>query len=102
MAASKKSAINGAAVTAAAPTPTPPYSEKDGDKLGTSEINEDDVGVGTFEDFNSGKVFVPDDNDLFIDPRLADYPIPLVAKTVDLHNDPTEPILTFRASVDPF
>lgn len=34
-------------------------------------------------------LYIPDDNEIFIDPRLADYPIPLVAKTVDLHNDPT-------------
>ncbi|KXS99658.1 hypothetical protein AC578_9918 [Pseudocercospora eumusae] len=40
--------------------------------------------------------YVPRDDEEFIDPRLKDYPIPLVAKTVDLHNDPTEPILTFR------
>ena len=33
--------------------------------------------------------YVPNDNEEFIDPRLADYPIPLVAKTVDLHNDET-------------
>jgi len=33
------------------------------------------------------KVVVPDDNDEFIDPRLKNYPIPQVAKTVDLHND---------------
>lgn len=32
---------------------------------------------------------VPDEDDEFIDPRLKNYPIPLVAKTVDLHNDPT-------------
>ncbi|KAJ9143372.1 OPT superfamily oligopeptide transporter [Pleurostoma richardsiae] len=28
--------------------------------------------------------------------RLESYPIPLVAHTVDLHNDDTEPLLTFR------
>jgi hypothetical protein len=33
------------------------------------------------------KIYEPDDNEEFIDPRLKDYPIPLVAKTVDLHND---------------
>ena len=33
--------------------------------------------------------YIPNDNEEFIDPRLADYPIPLVAKTVDLHNDDT-------------
>lgn len=31
------------------------------------------------------KVYSPDDNDEFIDPRLKNYPIPLVAKCVDLH-----------------
>nr|A0A8J9RIY3.1 RecName: Full=Oligopeptide transporter phomP2; AltName: Full=Phomopsin biosynthesis cluster protein P2 [Diaporthe leptostromiformis]BDA39147.1 oligopeptide transporter [Diaporthe leptostromiformis] len=30
------------------------------------------------------------------DPRLKDYPIPLVAQTVHLRNDDSEPILTFR------
>ncbi len=35
----------------------------------------------------AAKVYVPDDAEEFIDPRLKDYPIPLVAKTVDLHND---------------
>ncbi|PVH80936.1 hypothetical protein DL98DRAFT_587995 [Cadophora sp. DSE1049] len=39
--------------------------------------------------------FIPDDKDEFVDPRLKDCPIPLVAKTVDLYNNPTEPILTF-------
>lgn len=34
--------------------------------------------------------YVPDDNlDEFVDPRVKDYPVPLVAKTVGLHNDPT-------------
>lgn len=42
------------------------------------------------------EIYVPDDSEEFIDPRLRDYPIPLVAKTVDLHNDFDEPILTFR------
>lgn len=33
------------------------------------------------------KIYIPDESEEFIDPRLKDYPIPLVAKTVDLHND---------------
>jgi hypothetical protein len=33
------------------------------------------------------KVYVPNDDEEFIDPRLSKYPIPFVAKTVDLHND---------------
>jgi hypothetical protein len=33
--------------------------------------------------------YTPCDSDNFIDPRLKDYPIPLVAKTVDLQNDST-------------
>lgn len=36
-----------------------------------------------------GEVYVPIDSDEVIDPRLRDYPIPLLAKTVDLHNDPS-------------
>ncbi len=35
------------------------------------------------------KLRVPDENELFIDPRLMEYPIRLVAQTVDLHNDDT-------------
>lgn len=35
----------------------------------------------------AAKIYVPDETEEFIDPRLKDYPIPLVAKTVDLHND---------------
>ncbi|KAH6879876.1 isp4 protein [Thelonectria olida] len=42
------------------------------------------------------EVHIPDDADEWVDPRLRDYPVPAVAKTVSLHNDPTEPILTFR------
>ncbi|KAK3349068.1 OPT oligopeptide transporter protein-domain-containing protein [Lasiosphaeria hispida] len=37
-----------------------------------------------------------DDDDQGIDPRLRGYPIPLVAKTVGLDNDETEPLLTIR------
>lgn len=33
------------------------------------------------------KIYVPEDDEEFIDPRLKNYPVPLVAKTVDLHND---------------
>ena len=35
----------------------------------------------------SRKIYIPHDDEDFIDPRLSNYPIPLVAKTVDLHND---------------
>ncbi|EFX04527.1 isp4 protein [Grosmannia clavigera kw1407] len=45
---------------------------------------------------SADKIYVPGEDEEFIDPRLKDYPIPLVAKTVDLHNDFSEPILTFR------
>lgn len=40
-------------------------------------------------DEESRKPYIPNDNEEFIDPRLSDYPIPLVAKAVDLHNDET-------------
>ena len=41
------------------------------------------------ENINVEKVVLPEDEDAFIDPRLKNYPVPLVAKTVSLHNDPT-------------
>ena len=44
---------------------------------------------GHYKDVPLGEGIVPEDSDFFIDPRLKDYPIPLVAKTVDLKNDPT-------------
>lgn len=46
-------------------------------------VAEKDCGLGENE------IYVPGDDDEVVDPRLKDYPIPLVAKTVDLHNDPT-------------
>ncbi|ATZ50510.1 hypothetical protein BCIN_06g00120 [Botrytis cinerea B05.10] len=62
----------------------------------TADIEIEAVDSNDFQDISDEKLIVPEENDIFIDPRLKDYPIPLVAKTVDLHNDPTEPILTFR------
>ena len=44
---------------------------------------------GHVNDVPLGEGIVPDDDDEYIDPRLKNYPIPLVAKTVDLRNDPT-------------
>ncbi|KAK7700666.1 hypothetical protein SLS64_010810 [Diaporthe eres] len=71
-------------------TPSPrPYDEKNPD----IEV----VSTGPDSDYDdAAKIYVPEDNEEFIDPRLKDYPVPLVAKTVDLHNDFNEPILTFR------
>ncbi len=40
-------------------------------------------------DERSRKLYIPNDDEEFIDPLLSNYPIPLVAKTVDLHNDDT-------------
>ncbi|OJJ49109.1 hypothetical protein ASPZODRAFT_13846 [Penicilliopsis zonata CBS 506.65] len=51
---------------------------------------------GDFSDVPLGQGIAPDSDDVYVDPRLKNYPIELVAKTVDLKNDPTEPILTFR------
>ncbi|KAL9111260.1 MAG: hypothetical protein Q9227_004338 [Pyrenula ochraceoflavens] len=56
-------------------------------------------GFESTEDINKvplGEGIRPGDQDTVVDPRLQDYPIPLVAKCVSLENDPTEPILTFR------
>jgi hypothetical protein len=44
---------------------------------------------GHYNDVPLGEGIVPEEDDVLIDPRLKDYPIPLVAKTVDLRNDPT-------------
>lgn len=46
------------------------------------------ASTGPDSDFDdAAKIYVPEDNEDVIDPRLKDYPVPLVAKTVDLHND---------------
>jgi hypothetical protein len=44
----------------------PDYSEKKGHDLEIDNIS-------------GHKLYIPDDNDEFIDPRLKNYPIPLVA-----------------------
>lgn len=49
------------------------------------EVASDRAADSDFDD--PAKIYVPADDEEFIDPRLKDYPIPLVAKTVDLHND---------------
>lgn len=59
---------------------TQPFKEKTGD----IEINSERAD-SEYDD--AAKIYVPDESEEFIDPRLKDYPIPLVAKTVDLHND---------------
>lgn len=61
-----------------------PVSEKK-----TADIEIEAVDSTDFHDISEEKIFIPGEDDVFIDPRLKDYPIPLVAKTVDLHNDPT-------------
>lgn len=46
------------------------------------------ASTGTDSDSDdAAKIYVPEDGEDVIDPRLKDYPVPLVAKTVDLHND---------------
>ncbi|KAF8856294.1 OPT superfamily oligopeptide transporter [Acephala macrosclerotiorum] len=68
----------------------PQFSEKKNHDIEIDAVEPD------YDDLSTDKIYVPGEDEEFIDPRLKDYPIPLVAKTVDLHNDPTEPILTFR------
>jgi hypothetical protein len=55
------------------------------EKTADIEVNSERAD-SEYED-DAAKIYVPDENEEFIDPRLKDYPIPLVAKTVDLHND---------------
>ncbi|CAK7200166.1 hypothetical protein SEUCBS139899_002857 [Sporothrix eucalyptigena] len=75
--------------------------EKMSEKISEKKINDDDAIEVASITANSiiedaAKPYIPADDEVVIDPRLIDYPIPLVAKTVDLHNDFDEPILTFR------
>jgi hypothetical protein len=59
------------------------------DKSSFNEKHDNEV-ISVREEYDSdeaAKIYVPDDNEEYIDPRLKDYPVPLVAKTVDLHND---------------
>jgi hypothetical protein len=53
------------------------------------DVEIDAVDSNDFSDIPDDKIIIPEENDVVIDPRLKDYPIPLVARTVDLHNDPT-------------
>jgi hypothetical protein len=48
-----------------------------------SEKKDQDIEIEAvepdFETLSTDKIYVPNDNDEFIDPRLKDYPVPLVA-----------------------
>lgn len=44
-----------------------------------TDIEVDPIDVDDFAEIPATKVLVPDEHDEFIDPRLKDYPIPLVA-----------------------
>lgn len=52
------------------------------EKIGGLPTNESETVLDSIADY------APDDNDVVIDPRLRDYPISMVARTVHLHNDP--------------
>ena len=54
----------------------PDYSEKKGHDLEIEAANSSDLDI---DNISGHKLYIPDDNDEFIDPRLKDYPIPLVA-----------------------
>lgn len=71
---------------------TIPYNDASGEKT-TADFDEKNPNIevastGPDSDFDdAAKIYVPGDDEEFIDPRLKNYPVPLVAKTVDLHND---------------
>ena len=44
-----------------------------------TDVEVDPIEVDEFTDIPASKILIPDDNDEFIDPRLRDYPIPLIA-----------------------
>jgi len=54
----------------------PEYSEKKSHDLEIEAIDSSDLDI---DNISGHKLYIPDDNDEFIDPRLKDYPIPLVA-----------------------
>jgi hypothetical protein len=68
---------------------TPSTSDRSLSEKKGLDVEIDAVDSNDFNDIPDDKVFIPDESDVVIDPRLKNYPIPLVAKTVDLHNDPT-------------
>jgi hypothetical protein len=52
---------------------------KEKDEKNWTDIDVEPVDTEEFAEIPATKVLVPDENDEFIDPRLKDYPIPLVA-----------------------
>jgi hypothetical protein len=71
----KPSPIQEIASSDSADLVVPNYSEKKALDLEIEALGSQDI-----DDSISGtKLYVPDDNDEFIDPRLKDYPVPLVA-----------------------
>lgn len=69
--------------------PTRPSHEKTTAAFDEKNLAIEDTGSLSSDAIidDAAKIYVPEDNEEFIDPRLKNYPIPLVAKTVDLHND---------------
>lgn len=61
--------------------------KKDLDIAATPDV--EDGSETAYKEVPLNKAIVASDDDEFVDPRLKDYPIPLVAKTVGLENDPT-------------
>jgi hypothetical protein len=61
------------------PAALPSEHENEKSNKKWAEIEVDPIEVDRFSDIPATKVLVPDEHDEFIDPRLKDYPIPLVA-----------------------
>ena len=57
--------------------PSPEINEKNEKNWTDIEVTPSDGG--DFSDIPASKVLVPEEDDEFIDPRLKDYPIPLLA-----------------------
>jgi hypothetical protein len=53
--------------------PLPQFSEKKGHDIEIDAVEPD------YDDLSTDKIYVPGEDEEFIDPRLKDYPIPLVA-----------------------
>ena len=71
----ERSPIQEIASSDSAESVVPNYSEKKALDLEIEAVDAQDID----DSFSGTRLYVPDDNDEFIDPRLKDYPIPLVA-----------------------
>lgn len=65
--------------------------EKSAEKVPCEDVSQVHLQACLDERNDVGEtIHVPSDDEGVIDPRLKDYPVTMVARTVHLHNDPTQ------------